>query len=177
MKKLLVLLTVLVFASTASATLTAVAPAEINVGDTAGIGIDVAGEQALLSGALVVAGDVSVDASGAAMVDVPGISDAPFIVDLSADPDMMAFLDSVGLGGATALYYEVIHLGVPAIDVPNGALVSGVTITGLQVGSASVNVVDFGTGEIVSTANVTVIPEPMTIALLGLGGLFLRRRK
>lgn len=29
----------------------------------------------------------------------------------------------------------------------------------------------------VATVNVTVVPEPMTILLLGLGGLFLRRRR
>lgn len=30
---------------------------------------------------------------------------------------------------------------------------------------------------IASTATITVVPEPMTLGLLGLGGLFLRRRK
>lgn len=32
-------------------------------------------------------------------------------------------------------------------------------------------------GDAIATLDVNVIPEPMTLALLGLGGLFLRRRK
>ena len=34
-----------------------------------------------------------------------------------------------------------------------------------------------GDGDDYGVATITVIPEPMTMALLGLGGLFLRRRK
>ena len=36
---------------------------------------------------------------------------------------------------------------------------------------------DFGTSELVDAVVIHQIPEPATIALLGLGGLLLRRRK
>ena len=49
-----------------------------------------------------------------------------------------------------------------------------VTIKGLALGSHSITSDLYGTGD---TLSITVVPEPMTIALLGLGGLFLRRRK
>ena len=50
-----------------------------------------------------------------------------------------------------------------------------VTITGMAVGSTTTLGSDsYGTND---TLAVTVIPEPMTIGLLGLGGLFLVRRR
>ena len=49
-----------------------------------------------------------------------------------------------------------------------------VTIKGLVNGTYTVGSDSYGTND---TLTITVIPEPMTIALLGLGGLFLRRRK
>lgn len=48
-----------------------------------------------------------------------------------------------------------------------------VKITGLADGTYTINS-DYGTGD---NLLITVIPEPMTIALLGLGGLFLLRRR
>ena len=36
---------------------------------------------------------------------------------------------------------------------------------------------DFGTFDLIDTVTIHQIPEPMTMVLLGLGGLFLRRRK
>jgi hypothetical protein len=50
-----------------------------------------------------------------------------------------------------------------------------ISIKGLSTGSCQFVADDYaGTKDYIT---VTVIPEPMTIALLGLGGLFLRRRK
>ena len=54
-----------------------------------------------------------------------------------------------------------------------------VTITALAEGTASLSSDEygaFGTAQI-GNLGVTVVPEPMTIALLGLGGLFLLRRR
>lgn len=49
-----------------------------------------------------------------------------------------------------------------------------VTIKGLAEGTYSLASDNYGTND---TLEITVIPEPITIALLGLGGLLLRRRK
>jgi hypothetical protein len=50
----------------------------------------------------------------------------------------------------------------------------------LGVGTVTVNLYDSRVGDgmqVVDTLTIHQIPEPMTMALLGLGGLFLRRRK
>jgi hypothetical protein len=63
-----------------------------------------------------------------------------------------------------------------------GNIVSGVhfysTITesGNVGDTFLVDLIEYGVGSL-DTITLTIIPEPMTIALLGLGGLFLRRRK
>ena len=53
-----------------------------------------------------------------------------------------------------------------------------VTITGLDLGTYLIDSDSYGTdGGINDVLTINVIPEPMTIALLGLGGLFLLRRR
>ena len=52
-----------------------------------------------------------------------------------------------------------------------------ITIKGLAVGSLSVDSDDAGYAGANDILSITVVPEPAMIALLGLGGLFLRRRK
>jgi len=44
-------------------------------------------------------------------------------------------------------------------------------------GAVLITLVDYYTGLAVDTLSITQIPEPITMALLGLGGLLLRRRK
>lgn len=78
--------------------------------------------------------------------------------------------------------------GIPSAgdDVPNGTaaqyfeLVLTTTPGTYTITLVNLTTADLFSGAITSTYTplaITVIPEPMTIALLGLGGLFLRRRK
>jgi len=49
-----------------------------------------------------------------------------------------------------------------------------VTVKGLATGTFGLDSDDYGQNDVLE---VTVIPEPMTVALLGLGGLFMLRRR
>jgi len=44
-------------------------------------------------------------------------------------------------------------------------------------GTVTISLLDYNTLEVLDTITINQIPEPTVIALLGLGGLFLRRRK
>ena len=67
------------------------------------------------------------------------------------------------------------HLPVEIVgDIVTGL---GLTIAQGTMGMLDVKVLSENTGAVEDVATIELIPEPVTIALLGLGGLFLRRRK
>ena len=173
MKKLLVLLVVLVVAGSASATMTIVAPSEVIPGEAFAIGVDVAGEDALITDVLVIAGPASVDASGVVLADDVV---TPYFEDMSGDPDFRAFVADLGIQYPVGIYYyEFVDVAVPPATLTDGALVSNVMVGIVREGEVVVALVDGANGVLRSTA--VIVPEPMTVVLLGLGGLLVRRRR
>jgi len=173
MKKLVALLLVFGIASVSNAALT------INVNeamDTVSITGDgatgspveayllVDGPAHINGGTLVYAGSLS------AYADLEAVADS-----LGMDPPtaLATFADFVGMPNLQDLSYMNFADGSATPPPLEGLLVDGIALTDI-LGEATLNLVsgDFGT-----TYSSVVVPEPITIALLGLGGLFLRRRR
>jgi hypothetical protein len=182
MKKLLTMLAVLAMASAANATwdfaIPTAVPGDLANGETAAVTLSATGEEATIPGMVVVTvdGAVVVDTAGLGIVDVTG---ADFAADITGDPDATAYLAAFGLTDPVSIvYFEIIDVAVPPAAIPDGAVVTGINLTGASdTGTATVSLFHSGIEQVVASANLNLVPEPITIALLGLGGLFLRRRK
>jgi hypothetical protein len=164
MRKLLVLVLVLGIASVANAALT----------------IDEGAGSALPDGTLTI-GIVSDDTSswyGLLVIDPGGDGSLTNGVDLAAAGDLgsiMIFTYDIGIGFG----YDMTADGLTVLPSAGTQFEVDWDTTGLMAGdSATISLYANGnTDTAVDTAVVTVIPEPMTVALLGLGGLFLLRRR
>lgn len=75
-----------------------------------------------------------------------------------------------------AEYNAVNYSGVPAMGSWSAGTWATFVLEGIGLGSANLTIEDAG-GTVLDSLAVTVVPEPATMVLLGLGALVLRRKK
>jgi hypothetical protein len=159
MKKLFVLMLVLGLATAANAALSIVAPATMAPGATVTVAV--------------------VDDTGNAYTAyIGGIDSTGMSATVNAGPDAAIQQSPAGYAG----YYKIQALDFsPPSDILPGTHFIGSLTSGagdLDGTVYSITMYDQQWSGVLDSADVTVrIPEPITIGLLGLGGLFLRRRK
>ena len=190
MKKLLALVLILVMASSASAVLTSYqgyyfemvidAPAVIGIGDT--VSVEILAGDSVVSEMLSTVLNVDAGATVSALtVSIPGdwswlnsgngtASDGGDGYNVSLDgtvPEAIAAGDSI-----YSFSFTTLEAGTVTIDAVSGSWSTFAAAVGIDDAWYSSGA-QYG----LPYAQITVVPEPMTIALLGLGGLFLRRRR
>ena len=168
MKKLVVLMLVVGMASLASAAFT-VSDQSVLVGGTVAIGIENDIADADLSNFFV--GLVGANASWDM---TENIYSPPVPGSLATYQSNMYYGDALGTG--ELLWYST--LSGPVVDKYGVGTLADFGLSADAVGTVDINLYD-GNLSLLDTATVTItdIPEPITMALLGLGGLFLRRKK
>lgn len=173
MKKLLILTLVMGLASTANATLTLVSSAgnQLNEGDTTMIGIynDVVGA-GQGSGTFVMITETTLGKwTGVSNGYVPPAPAAPELIHYGVvDP---------GTGVGTVDLFEANLIKIPSVDPWGEGVVADFEFECLGIGDVTVTLLADDLSTPLDTITIEQIPEPFTFGLLGLGGLFLRRRK
>ena len=192
MKKLLIFMLVFGMASVASAVLTeyqgyyfkmgVTTPTVIYIGDTVSVeilaGTNVGGVSEMIETVLNVSEAATISAI---TVSIPGDWSASFVSTSASGDGFNANVEGIlplPISAGDSIYsfsFTTLQEGTVTIDAVSGQW-HGFTAEpgdGTQGEAYS----DFGPPYGLPYAQITVIPEPMTVLLLGLGGLFLRRRK
>lgn len=183
----------------AMGTLTAkvVAPAELQFGEVGTVEVWVRGDTKgvwTVAGSVVASGDVVLSANaGSLAFDAAFPGNSTFLIGVGGTPALGTpganggwdvFVTSQGTFPANnnigkADFAKALTYTVTAGDVAGTANLTFVdlplNVNGMATGGGSL-AIDRAWGEITG-ASITVVPEPMTMALLALGGLFVARRR
>lgn len=140
--------------------------------DTVVIGVH--GDQTALA-MLLVQGAGLIDASNPTFLweqsEVRGWPDSPIFLP----PDMKRLLCDLGYCGVVELLeVDVVDRSEP-YTVPDGLVIDGLIFEGTGIGDAVLTLTDLDLN--VFDVQTIHIPEPMTIGLLGLGGLVVLRKR
>ena len=161
MRKLLMLVLVLAVGSVANAGLSIVVPAEVSVGDV--VTIQVVSDDTLQYDAYI-----QMQANGLAAWD------ATRIMPITVPAAGLVYYGEAMAGWDT---YKIVNSDPSVSEIPREPGVGfEFDVLALAEGTVDFGLFDSGFGPL-QNATLTIVPEPMTLALLGIGGLFLRRRK
>ena len=94
-----------------------------------------------------------------------------------ADGVVAMFKDFLGKPALTDVSFSLIGDTPPVDDFVNGLLIDDIILTCEGIGDVMVTLTNENFAVLDTAVIHQIVPEPMTLALLGLGGLFLRRRK
>jgi len=179
MKNILIVFTVLAIASVANAGLTISVDginnppdSEIKLKPSETVVIDIHATQTIL-GWLLIQGPGAIDAS--APTDLWEQSGAKNMPADELLPTIEALVDLGYPGVVDIIVTDVVDASEP-FTLPNGRVINGLLFHCTDLGEVVLTLMDLDLN-VFDTQVIHQIPEPITFSLLGLGGLFLRRRK
>lgn len=177
MKKLLVLALVLSMATLASAGLTIIGmpTGDILVGDTVTLSVYT---DAVISAGVGEWNGWGLVTETALGTISGGVSSIPAVSGLAIYDGVLAGAGFTPPEGTEGVSGAILASG--EVPIPAGTIFDTITFTATAVGTANVTLLltqDYETIGSQDAGAITIItPEPITMTLLGLGGLFLRRR-